>query len=158
MPNNSKSITGVKVPPPITFIGFFLVGYLLDYCFPFSLDLNNSIKLFGIVLVGISFPFAFWAMITMKTKQTPVSTFQPTTSIIKTGPFRFARNPMYVALVLLYLGLVFWLELFWCLFLLPIVIAIVHYKVILKEEQYLATKFGKEYLDYKNQVKRWGIV
>ena len=41
------------------------------------------------------------------------------------------------------------------LILLPVAIAIVHYRVIPAEEKYLEQRFGKEYLDYKARVPRW---
>ena len=63
------------------------------------------------------------------------------------------RNPMYVSLTMLYLGLSLWLKLAWPLMFLPITILIVHYRVILKEERYLEIQFGVKYLDYKNNLE-----
>ena len=80
---------------------------------------------------------------------------RPTTALVTNGPYRFSRNPMYLSLVLLYVGLALRLNDFWVLALAPVVIVLVHYLAIVREEQYLERKFGQEYLDYKARVRRW---
>ena len=158
MKNDTKRTSGVRVPPPITFAVFFIAGWSLNFLYYISLTIGLLEALVGIFLVVFSFPLAIWATLVMKKKQTPVSIFQPTTEIVQTGPFRYVRNPIYLSLVILYLGLGLWLELVWPLLLLPIAILTVHYRVILKEERYLEVRFGEQYLAYKKKVRRWGVL
>jgi protein-S-isoprenylcysteine O-methyltransferase Ste14 len=60
-----------------------------------------------------------------------------------------------MGMTLIYLGVAFLFNRIWFLPILPLVLLIVHYGVILREEKYLTGKFGDEYLNYKNRVRRW---
>ena len=91
----------------------------------------------------------------MKAAGTNVHPSEPSLTIVRGGPFRFTRNPMYLALCLLQVALGFFLnDWITLLFVVPLVL-IFHYGVVLREEQYLAAKFGEPYLQYKSQVRRW---
>jgi protein-S-isoprenylcysteine O-methyltransferase Ste14 len=86
---------------------------------------------------------------------TPVPARKPTTAIVRTGPYRFSRNPIYLAFSLLQLGIALWLNSWWLVATLAAAVACVHYIVIPREEQYLEARFGAEYRDYKAAVRRW---
>lgn len=86
---------------------------------------------------------------------TPVPGNKPTTAIVRSGPYRFSRNPIYLAFSLLQLGIAIWVNGLWLVATLIAAIAIMSYVVIPREERYLDKKFGAEYLDYKNSVRRW---
>jgi protein-S-isoprenylcysteine O-methyltransferase Ste14 len=86
---------------------------------------------------------------------TPVPARKPTTAIVQTGPYRFSRNPIYLAFSLLQLGIAIWVNSWWLVATLAAAIAIIHYVVIPREERYLAARFGAAYLDYKASVRRW---
>lgn len=73
--------------------------------------------------------------------------------IIKTGPFSFSRNPIYLGLILIVLGGLLALRSYTVL-LIPFVISY-FYKAVLKEEKILEKHFGKEYLEYKSKVRRF---
>ena len=80
---------------------------------------------------------------------------KPTTAIITTGPYRYSRNPSYVSLTVLYLGIAIASDSVWVLAALIPTLLVMHYGVILREEHYLAEKFGEAYLQYKRSVRRW---
>ena len=80
---------------------------------------------------------------------------QPTTTIVTDGPFRYSRNPMYISLTLLYMGLAVLINSLWILLLLLPVLLVIQNGVVKREEQYLERKFGETYLRYKAQVRRW---
>src|SRR5947209_13699772 len=109
----------------------------------------------GIVFISLAPTLALWALITMKSAGTNVNPAKPALTIVRDGPFRFTRNPMYLALCLLQLALGFllndWITL---LFVIPLAM-ILHYGVILREERYLTVKFGEPYLELKRKVRRW---
>jgi protein-S-isoprenylcysteine O-methyltransferase Ste14 len=71
------------------------------------------------------------------------------------GPYRFSRNPIYLAFSLFQLGIAIWVNSAWLLATLVGAVALIHSVVIPKEEQYLEGKFGEQYLDYKASVRRW---
>ncbi len=86
---------------------------------------------------------------------TSIRTNRPTTALIRTGPYRFSRNPLYLALTLLYLGIGIWVNSAWILGMLIPTLAVISYGVIDREERYLTEKFGEDYLRYKRSVRRW---
>ncbi len=109
----------------------------------------------GIVFIILAPTLALSALITMKAAGTNVDPAKPALTIVRDGPFRFTRNPMYLALCLLQIGLGFFLnDWITLLFVVPLAL-IFHYGVILREERYLTAKFGEPYLQYKHTVRRW---
>jgi protein-S-isoprenylcysteine O-methyltransferase Ste14 len=80
---------------------------------------------------------------------------RPATALITDGPFRFTRNPLYLGLALLYLGIALWLGVLWPVVLLPALILLVQQIVILREEAYLESRFGEAYRAYRARVRRW---
>ena len=79
----------------------------------------------------------------------------PTASIMTTGPYRFSRNPLYLAAALLQTGIAVGVGSFWALASIIVALLLVHFLAVLPEEQYLAGKFGDEYREYKRSVRRW---
>ena len=71
------------------------------------------------------------------------------------GVYRFTRNPMYLAMALLYLGSALALDSVVALILLPPLLALVQVGVIAREERYLEEKFGEDYRRYRTSVRRW---
>ena len=109
----------------------------------------------GIVFTVLAPSLALSALITMKAAGTNVDPAKPALAIVRGGPFRFTRNPMYLALCLLQIALGFFLnDWITLMFVVPVAL-IFHYGVVLREERYLTAKFGEPYLQYKREVPRW---
>ena len=75
--------------------------------------------------------------------------------LVATGPYRFSRNPMYVAVIVMLLG---WAELYgiaplWY-YLVGVAIAF-HLRVVFGEEPWLARTHGPAWEAYKARTKRW---
>ena len=71
------------------------------------------------------------------------------------GPFAFTRNPMYLGLVLCLLG---WAVLLGSLVpfaVVPAFLALLHFRFVLREEPFMADRFGQDYASYHEQVRRW---
>jgi len=71
------------------------------------------------------------------------------------GPFRYSRNPSYLALAMIYTSIASLRNSLWIILLLPLVVMVIQREVIGREERYLERTFGEEYLAYKAQVRRW---
>jgi len=141
--------------PPIIFLGCAVLGSLLQFIFPIRV-MRYSVSLsLGVVLAVVSAFLAIWAVRVMNAAGTNVRPDRPALTIVRSGPYRFTRNPMYLSLCLLQLalGLVLdgWIPL---LFTIPLIL-ILHFGVILREESYLEAKFGEQYLALKREVRRW---
>lgn len=86
---------------------------------------------------------------------TPLPGNKPTLAIVRSGPFRWSRNPIYLAFVLLHLGVALAYGSTWVVLALVPTATLIHLVVIRKEERYLEARFGNSYLQYKASVRRW---
>lgn len=86
---------------------------------------------------------------------TPVPGNQPTTSIVRTGPFRFSRNPIYLSFFVLQLGVALWIGSIWMLATLVPAATVVSRVVVRREERYLESRFAQQYASYRDSVRRW---
>jgi len=141
--------------PPLIFLGCAVVGSLLQFIFPIRVMTYPLSLSLGVVLAVVSASLAIWAERVMKAAGTNVRPDRPALTIVRSGPYRFTRNPMYLSLCLLQLALGFvldgWIPL---LFTIPLIL-ILHFGIILREESYLGAKFGERYLALKREVRRW---
>jgi protein-S-isoprenylcysteine O-methyltransferase Ste14 len=97
----------------------------------------------------------FWGIATFRAHRTAVFPNQPAARIVRTGPYRFTRNPMYTGMTTAYVGLALMLNDAWPLIFLPIVLVLLVSLVIQREERYLASAFPAEYDAYRRRVRRW---
>lgn len=149
---------GLIAPPPLIYASSLLVGLLLNLLLPVKLlsKRRRSVSLIaGAVGAGLGVMLARAAFQRMQSAKTNVNPTQPTTTIVMEGPYRLTRNPIYVALTLLYAGIALLFNSFWAMLLLPFVLIIMNLGVIEREERYLEGKFGMQYLNYKRSVRRW---
>lgn len=109
----------------------------------------------GAPLVVVAIVLFAYSVATFRAAGTPVPARKPTTIIVRAGPYRFSRNPIYMAFSLFQLGIAMWVNSVWLLATLVGAVALMHYFVIRREEEYLERRFGAEYLDYKASVRRW---
>jgi protein-S-isoprenylcysteine O-methyltransferase Ste14 len=147
---------GVIAFPPLIWLVSAVISALVHF-FLIRLPIMSysACLVCGIVLIILAPTLALSALVTMKTAGTNVDPAKPALTIVSGGPFRFTRNPMYLALCLLQVALGFFLnDWITLLFVIPLAL-ILHYGVILREERYLTAKFGKPYLELKRQVRRW---
>lgn len=144
-------------PPPYLYGWPLLIGLGLNIVFPLPLfpqKFFNLRFLIGASLVAAGISLVMWAVKTLfKSNVDP--RFKPVGGIVTGGPFGFTRNPMYVSFTLMYLGILTVFNALWPLLFLPIVIAVLYYGVIKREERYLETRFGEKYRNYRARVKRW---
>ena len=155
MAENKKDIPGVIAPPPFIYLGFLGVGFLIDYFLPFPVlpdDLQYLVG--GVVIAGGLVPFTL-AILMFRKAGTNLQPQKPTTAIVTTGPYRFTRNPIYLGMATMYAGIAVTGDSVWVLGLLAPTLVVMHYGVILREETYLEQKFGDEYRQYMDSVRRW---
>lgn len=153
--SDSQKTSGIHFPPPFIYVGFFLLGLGLERIAPaVSLPRGPALGIAAVLLVP-GFGLLFWSLLLFFKARTSPLPMLPTTAIVRSGPYRWTRNPMYFAMLLIYLGVALWFDVFWALPFVPVVIFLVGRLVIGKEERYLEEKFGEEYRLYKTQVRRW---
>ena len=96
---------GVVAPPPLLYGGAFVLVLVFRWFWPMPI-FGHAVSLWpGLALLVLGVGIAAWGRRTMQAAGTNVNPALPTTAIVASGPFRFSRNPLYLALTLLYLGL-----------------------------------------------------
>lgn len=153
-PNQADS-PGVRVPPPLVFAGVLGTGLALSAWTPTEYLGRAVARPLGGVLIAIGVLLALSAVRAFFQAHTNLRPDRPSSALVRAGPYRFTRNPMYVALSIVYAGIAVVNESLWSLLLLPLAIAFIRSNVIGKEEAYLERRFGADYLRYKNEVRRW---
>ena len=155
---NGKDNPGVIAFPPliwaVTVAASLLVHFFVGGV-PMSILPHVVSVVIGIGLFVIAPLLAVPAMLQMIAAGTNVHPSEPSTTIVRGGPYRFTRNPMYLALTLLQIGVAFLLNDAITLLFAAALALILHFGVILREERYLEAKFGEQYLALKRTVRRW---
>ena len=95
------------------------------------------------------------AMIQFGRAHTSIVPNRPTTALVDSWPYSMSRNPIYLALAIVYVGISLFFDTLWPFLLLPLVLIVIQRGVIDREERYLEGKFGGDYIDYKMRVRRW---
>jgi protein-S-isoprenylcysteine O-methyltransferase Ste14 len=109
----------------------------------------------GVMVVLVASALFICAVRTLRRAGTPVPGNRPTTTLVRRGPFRFSRNPIYLAFTLLQVGLAAGVNSLGLLLALLPALALMTRVVIPREERYLEARFPTEYLAYKRTVRRW---
>ena len=146
---------GVIAPPPVIYLPVLGAGLGLHFAFPlpFLPDLWLQLAI-GLPIMGIAGILAASAIRALRRAGTTPG-FKPTTAIVVGGPFKFSRNPMYLALTVVYIGIAIAVNSLWAIILLPVPLVVISLGVINREERYLERKFGQDYTRYKARVRRW---
>ncbi len=152
---DKKDIPNVIAPPPLIFLSGLLLGGIVSY-FNWLLILPNVLAgLLANLLILLGIGIIAIAYLQMRKAKTNIEPWKPTTKILDSGVYKYSRNPIYVAMILIYLGVTCLFNSVWFLLFLPLCVLTIHFGVILREEKYLKNKFGEDYLDYKQRVRRW---
>jgi protein-S-isoprenylcysteine O-methyltransferase Ste14 len=143
------------VRPPLVYLISIVIGALIQLAAPLPFLPRTLALPLGASLIVLAVGLFAYSVAKFRAAGTPVPARKPTTVIVRTGPYRFSRNPIYLAFSLLQLGIAVWANSLWLLATLVGAVALIHFVVIPREEQYLERRFGAQYLDYKASVRRW---
>jgi protein-S-isoprenylcysteine O-methyltransferase Ste14 len=141
------------IRPPRVYLVALVTGVLLQLVLPLPF-LPRGVTAGAFLVIG-AIALLWYAVARFRAAGTPVPARRPTTAIVRSGPYRFSRNPIYLAYSLFLLGIAIWLNSVWLVATLAVAVALMHFVVIRREEEYLERRFGAEYLDYKASVRRW---
>lgn len=155
MAHDSEDTVAFRLWPPVAIGAPLLAGWLATLAWGDPVDLGA-----GRVPVGWALMLSFagwnaWALWLFRRHETGLLPGQATYSMIEEGPYRLSRNPLYVGLLALYLGLALLAPTFWGLVLFPAAVLLVLWGAIRPEERFLHERFGATYDDYARRVRRW---
>jgi protein-S-isoprenylcysteine O-methyltransferase Ste14 len=139
-----------NVPVPEWHVAGLLGGGLLHWLRPWALPIDRSA---GFV-IGSGLVFLGLVLIGWSVRAVGHQSIDAPETLVTTGPYRYSRNPMYVAWTALYVGLALVADAAWPLALLPAVAALTH-RTIRREERTLAERFGGDYAAYRERVRRY---
>ncbi len=146
---------GVAFHPPLLLLASLALGFLLTWFAPLPLLTLPASGRIGPAIVVLSFALFMWAVATMLRGRASIPTNTPTDAIVTGGPYRLSRNPIYLSMILLQVGVGIWTASLWFFILAAVCVALLTSGVILREERYLTRKFGDAYLSYRSRVRRW---
>lgn len=155
MHDRAPDKANVIAVPPLIYATAFVLGFLIYLVLPIRMVPSALAPWLGGGLVLVSFPIALWALHTLTRANTTFDTMKPTTALVTAGPYRYSRNPIYLSLTLLYLGVALLINALWILLVVVPLLVVIQRGVIAREEAYLTRKFGDVYKRYKAQVRRW---
>jgi protein-S-isoprenylcysteine O-methyltransferase Ste14 len=147
----------VKLPPPLLLLALIGMGVLLRYVgAPPPLPGGRAVQ-FAVagVLVVVALLIGGSAVGLFKKSGQHPAPWKPSPSLVLQGAYRFTRNPMYVSMTLIIIGLGFALDDLWLVIGAALFLIVVHYTAVLPEEAYLEEKFGDDYRAYKKKVRRY---
>lgn len=148
---------GVYIPPPLFFVAAFIAAVYVQRYFPINWGFFGSLfsNIAGMLIIVMGLLFFLPALYRfIKTKNTLI-TIKPANTLQTTGIYAVTRNPMYISLLLLYLGFSFIIGNWWNIILAPLLILVVQEYIIKHEERYLEYRFGQAFIAYKSRVRRW---
>jgi protein-S-isoprenylcysteine O-methyltransferase Ste14 len=145
----------VVAPPPLIFLIPLAAGVGVRFLSPVRFLPQGFAYWLGGLLVAAWVGISWAAAREFRRARTSIKPTVPTTALVVSGPYGFTRNPLYVGMVCLYLGVAVVLQAIWALVFLPLVLVVMHRGVIQREERYLERKFGQAYVRYRGTVRRW---
>jgi protein-S-isoprenylcysteine O-methyltransferase Ste14 len=146
---------GVVAPPPLIYVGALALGLVANRLYPITFLPRAVSRVLGLPLVFGGLAIGLLGFREMRRAETNVDPYKPATAIVTEGPYRFTRNPLYLGMTLVHSGIIALFNALPAAMLLPLALAVLRRGVIEREERYLESKFGDEYLAYKARVRRW---
>jgi len=146
----------LKLPPPIWTLVYVIIATALSFVAGWPRLPGLRMISLGIVLIVIGIVLAVTAAMLFRRENTEINPTSATNrKLVTSGPFRFTRNPMYLSLVLVTLGIAFWVGA-WPMFLAPLATFVtVKWFHIPFEEAKMRRQFGEAYDAYCGRVRRW---
>ena len=147
----------VKLPPPVWMLIYLIIAGVASVYYPWkSMVVDLTVIPLGVVLIAIGLGIAFWAVSLFRREGTEINpTSEANKKLVVAGPFRYTRNPMYLALVLFSLGIAFVAGSL-PMFVVPVLVfATANFVHIPFEEAKMRRQFGQAFDDYTRRARRW---
>lgn len=146
----------LQLPPPIWTLIYLVLCAVLSWSLGWPVLPGFPLPLLGVALIALAFIAPVWAFVLFRREDTEIQPTSPTNrKLVTSGPYQFTRNPMYLGLVILALGIAIWVGA-WPMFIAPVaVFATANWVHIPFEEAKMRRQFQAEYDDYVARVRRW---
>ena len=137
------------------FIILLVMSVLLNFVFPVPAFLSPPFTYSGFLIIGFGFVMALWSRSLFLKNSTTLQLYEEPTSLVTSGPFRLSRNPIYLGMASILLGVTVVQGTLVALAFPVIFVMVIEFFIIPGEEQNLEKIFGERYREYKKNVRRW---
>lgn len=144
-----------KILPAVYLFMSLVLMWPLDFFMPVYHYLHEPLAYLGVIPVLAGVGIAALSAGRFKNAGTGLLPFEEATTLVTDGFFRFSRNPMYLGMIMMLLGVALLLGSVGALLPVPLFIVIIRYNFVAGEERFMEDSFGQQYLDYKATVRRW---
>lgn len=141
--------------PPLVYLTSIVSGLVAHAVLPLALVPMQIPRAVGAAVVVVAVALFALSVRAFRAADTPIPGNLPTRRIVRSGPYRVSRNPIYLAFSLLQLGIALLLNSLWLVLTLLVAMALMAFVVVPREERYLEARLPAEYLPYKKEVRRW---
>lgn len=151
---DSGTVKWVAVNPPVYLLmGLLLMG-VLHWRLPLFQYLNPPFSFAGVPLALGGIVVAAVGAASFARASTDLVPFSPATTLVTGGLYRYTRNPMYLGMTLMLLGMALLLGSVTALAAVAGFAQVIHKRFVLPEKAFLEKVFGQAYLDYTVRVRR----
>lgn len=149
-------VFGVPIEiPPLWLAAFVGLGWALAEVAPIFEFSGAVARGLGWAMIVVALALAAWAALAFRRRDTSVIPGETARALVTDGPYRFSRNPIYVADVLILIGAGLLLGSIWPIVLTPAFIWVVDRRFIRGEEAMLRREFSPEFDAWSQRVRRW---
>lgn len=146
----------VKIHPPTVLFAAIVAGYIIRLFVGGRLPLPRAFaEGLGGFLILVALGLMMMAIRIFVEEGQPLMSATPAKELFQKGPYRFPRNPLYLAMMHFGAGFGVATSNVWIIITTAVAGTIIQFMAILPEEAYLERKFGEEYAAYKARVRRW---
>lgn len=143
--------------PPIITLAAVIIGWIaqkFEYL-DWIADISAVFWPIGLLMVIVALAIVAWAFFTFKGIHTTIMPNKAASHLATKGPFRFSRNPIYVADIIIISGIGLATGNPWMLITAAAAIFVIEEMAIKREEIHLKAKFGQDWNEYARKVRRW---
>lgn len=144
-----------KIVPPVYMLFSICLMFVIDWFIPTSFASGPLVWGFGACFISVGIFLDIYSALLFKKANTPLIPFHEMTFQVETGPYKITRNPMYLGMVFIQIGVAIILGSAIALVPLAVFFWIIQKNFIEGEERYMEERFGERYLNYKKRVRRW---
>ncbi len=146
---------GLRFPPPLLLLAAIAGAWTIDWIIPLPISDSATPWRAGVAIIATALLIALFASYHFFAEKTHIEPWHPATTIIRTGIYRFSRNPIYLGFCIAAVGAGLVLNSWWVVASAAPLKFLLQRLVISREESYLERKFGARYIDYRKRVRRW---
>ncbi|HUT38412.1 MAG TPA: isoprenylcysteine carboxylmethyltransferase family protein [Methanoregula sp.] len=137
------------------FIILLVLSVMQNFVFPVPAFLSPPFTYFGFLIIGFGFVLAFWIRSLFMKNATTLQPSEEPTVLVTSGPFRLSRNPIYLGMASILLGVAVVQGTLVALVFPVIFVMLIEFFIIPGEERILEKIFGEPYRKYKKSVRKW---